>query len=114
MLPNALVSRIRVCKGKEWQVPLSDGQHFGHTGNWTEIDVVPPLDEMFVGEVDAQGLAQSGEVAGCRNLTSLVLLVRIVHGESLCDQPRITTRPGGPQSESSFEVEINYDAAEIE
>ena len=58
MLPHTLVSRVRVRKGKEWQMLLNDRQHFGHPWNDAKVDVVPPCDEILVREVDAQRLAQ--------------------------------------------------------
>ena len=95
-------------------MPLGHGQHFGHARNRTDIDVVPTLGEVLVGEVDAQGLAEGGEVAGCRNLTSLVLLVGAVDGEPICNGAGITTDPRCPQSKGTIEVEVYDHTAEIE
>ena len=93
---------------------LRGAEYLGHAGNEAAIDAVRTLNEVLVGEVNAQRLAQDGEVGSGWNLTSLVSFVGVVDRESLGDQARITPCPGSPKLEGASEIEVDDDTPEVE
>jgi hypothetical protein len=107
------VGAVGIREGVEGQAVGRAREELIDTGHDAHENGVPPLEQLCIGEVDVQRIAQPGKKGCVADLALFMASIEFVTSKTRSEMRYLASGVTGPTTKRSVEIEVEHDATEI-